>query len=145
MPAGDTSDSIKQTETLVLALTAVLSLLCVPIAGTHVAAGAGIGGIAAYLNLWMLRTLVRGFLGEGFTPAEMTTGRKLALGALALVKLAFVYGGLFWLVTQTPVSRIGIMIGFAALPLGIVAHGLRAQVRELPGIGRDEGRAEQHR
>ncbi|MCB0219517.1 MAG: ATP synthase subunit I [Chrysiogenetes bacterium] len=116
----------ERIETTVLALTVVVSLALVPLMGSHVAAGAGIGGLVAFANLWMLRTLVTGMLA-GRESEPLTPRRKVILGFVAFGKFVVLYGGLFVLMTRTPISRIGFLIGFSTLLLGIVADGLRKQ------------------
>lgn len=132
MPPAETkqNNAIERIETLILILTVVISLGLVPLMGMHVAAGAGVGGLVAFVNLWVLRTLVTNLLGrgeDGEDDAQLSGRRKAALLSLALGKYVVLYGGLFLLLTRTPLSRVGFLIGFSTLLIGIMADGLRKQ------------------
>lgn len=129
MPPAETkqNNAIERIETLILILTVVISLGLVPLMGMHVAAGAGVGGLVAFVNLWVLRTLVTNLLGRGEDDAQLSGRRKAALLSLALGKYVVLYGGLFLLLTRTPLSRVGFLIGFSTLLIGIMADGLRKQ------------------
>jgi hypothetical protein len=71
-----------------------------------------VGAATALLNFWMTAYLVRGFLA----PA----GIRLPWALIATVKLVGVLGVLYWLLQRELLSLLPLVLGFAALPLGIV-------------------------
>jgi len=73
-----------------------------------VAAGASI----ALSNFWMTAYLVRGFV----EPA----GVRLPWALVATVKMLFVLGGVYVLLQREVLNLLPMVVGFGALPLGIV-------------------------
>ena len=71
-----------------------------------------VGAATALLNFWMTAYLVRGFLA----PA----GIRLPWPLIATVKLIGVLGLLYWLLQRELLALLPLVLGFAALPLGIV-------------------------
>jgi len=83
--------------------------------GPHAMLAVAIGAGAAVLNLWVLGRLVSTFLG----------GRgKMSWGFVALVKLAVLFGGMFLAVRSGIADVLPLIIGYGALPIGIVAAQL---------------------
>jgi len=71
-----------------------------------------VGASTALLNFWMTAYLVRGFLA----PA----GIRLPWPLIATIKLVVVLGLLYWLLQRELLNLLPLVLGFAALPLGIV-------------------------
>ncbi len=90
-----------------------------------IAAGASV----ALLNFWMTAYLVRGFLA----PA----GIRLPWPLIATVKLVVVLGVLYWLLTRGVLNLLPLVLGFGALPLGIVFGQTRPRSRDTKGELRD--------
>jgi hypothetical protein len=79
------------------------------------AAGAAVGAILAAGNLWGLARLVRIYLySDGLT-----------WGLVGLLKVAALFGLVFYLVTRGHVTIEALVVGYATLPLGIVATRLK--------------------
>ena len=85
--------------------------------GGRAALGVGVGVAAAVSNLWVIGRVVRGFLTGG--------GSKGLWFVVVLVKLSLLFGGLYWLLGTGWVDLMPIIIGYGALPIGIVLAQLR--------------------
>ena len=95
----------------------VLSVLAGMVGGARALLGAAVGAGIAAVNLWALIRLVRVlFAGQG--PRLPWT---LALTA----KFAVLLGVVFWLIRSELVTVLPLLVGFIALPVGIVAGQLR--------------------
>jgi hypothetical protein len=70
------------------------------------------GSVIALLNFWMTAYLVRGFVA----PVAMRVPWPL----IATVKLVFVLGVVYVLLQRQVLSLLPMVVGFGALPLGIV-------------------------
>jgi hypothetical protein len=76
-----------------------------------------IGGGIALANLWVLTRIVSSLM-----PAENEAPRsdaKSAWGIMAALKLVFLFGGIWLLMTKHLVDPMALLVGFGALPIGI--------------------------
>jgi len=97
-------------------LMSVGSLFVLDLKGSlSVAAGASI----ALFNFWMTAYLVRGFL--------FPAGIRLPWPLIATVKLLIVLGGVYLLLARELLSLLPLVVGFGALPIGIVFGQTRAR------------------
>lgn len=87
-----------------------------------VAAGAGI----ALSNFWMTAYLVRGFVD----PAAV----RLPWALVGTVKLLFVLGAVYVLLQREVLNLLPMVVGFGALPLGIVFGQTRPAPNKGPGV-----------
>jgi hypothetical protein len=78
--------------------------------GAAAAFGVAVGGAIATANLWLFSRIGRAFLTE--------KGRGPWI-AIAVVKLVFLFGGVFLLIKNDIVSGIALAVGYGAMPLGI--------------------------
>jgi len=85
--------------------------------------GVAAGACIALSNFWMTAYLVRGFVD----PA----GVRLPWALVGTVKLLFVVGGVYALLQREVLSLLAMVVGFGALPLGIVF----GQTRPAPTQG----------
>ena len=86
--------------------------------------GVALGAAAAVANLWVLARMVRAFVADD--------GRQRSWTLVALVKLLLLLAGMWLLVRAGVAQPIALGVGFAALPLGIVAAQLRAPREREP-------------
>ena len=70
------------------------------------------GATIALFNFWLTAYLVRGFL--------FPIGIRLPWPVIATLKLVIVLGGVYVLLVRDVLSLLPLVVGFAALPLGIV-------------------------
>jgi hypothetical protein len=81
-----------------------------------------VGAAIALLNFWMTSYLVRGFLAP--------TGMRLPWPLIATIKLVVVLGGVYVLLDREVLSLLPLVVGFGALPLGIVLGQTRPNAKE---------------
>ncbi|MBM4362890.1 MAG: hypothetical protein FJ104_09440 [Deltaproteobacteria bacterium] len=84
--------------------------------GARVSVGAALGALLGLVNLWLLQRLVQGLLDAGrrrFAVFALAKAATLGLAVAALVRMGLV---------DVP----ALSLGFAALPVGVVAGGLWA-------------------
>lgn len=103
----------------VLRVVAIVGLLLTGgawfVGGPHVMLSVAIGAVAAALNLWVIARLVSSFLsGRG----------RMSWSFVALVKLAVLFGGMFLLIKSGLADVLPLVVGYGALPIGIVAAQL---------------------
>ena len=77
--------------------------------------GVAVGGAIATANLWLFARIGQAFLSE--------KGRGPWM-AIAVVKLVFLFGGVFLLIKHDIVSGISLAVGYGAMPLGITLGSL---------------------
>jgi hypothetical protein len=107
---------------------------CVGLVGTSLSVGSifvlqdfqstvsvAVGAAIALLNFWMTSYLVRGFLAP--------TGMRLPWPLIATIKLVVVLGGVYVLLDREVLSLLPLVVGFGALPLGIVLGQTRPNAR----------------
>jgi hypothetical protein len=102
----------------VAATAAVGCLLAGGLAGWRTALSVGVGGIAALANLWLLGLLVSRWLGS--------EGKAGPWALLALLKFGALVALLSGLVAWKVARPIPLILGFGALPIGIVLGQLVA-------------------
>jgi hypothetical protein len=100
----------------VLGVLATLAGLLV--AGGRTAIGIGIGSAIAAANLWSIMRVVRGLLAP--KPGSVPWG------LIAAVKFVVLIGGVYLLVKSGWVDLVTLLIGYGALPVGIVSAQLGA-------------------
>jgi hypothetical protein len=91
------------------------------IEGRATGIGVGIGGLMASLNLWAFTRIGAAMFSGG--------RRRGVWGFVALLKLFALFGAVFWILKQDLADPLSFLIGYLALPIGIVASqflGLRA-------------------
>ena len=138
-------DDIKTSIKAASVLGVVLTLAAL---GTHdgktamsVAIGAGI----AVANLVTMRAIVRALVrapedeGEEASEGEekkdhRAAGKRggAAWGVFALLKIFFLFGGIWILLSKGLVAPIPLVVGYGVLPLGIAAAGLWNSLRPRP-------------
>ena len=105
----------------VVAIAVLLALGALFIGGRPTGIGVGVGGLMAALNLWAFTRI----------GAAMLSGRRRrgAWGLVAILKLFALFGAVFWILKRDLADPLSFLIGYLALPIGIVASqflGLRA-------------------
>lgn len=85
-------------------------------AGWRFAAGAAIGGAMATANLAVFARLGDAFLGG--------KGKAAPWAIVAMLKLVFLFGGIWLILKSELVSGLSLAIGYAALPVGITLGSL---------------------
>lgn len=104
----------------------LLFVLVTPFYGWVFSRGVLLGAVLAVANLWMTVQSVRAFLG-GHTDAESRTG---ATGATFVVmKLLVLSVGTYLLFHYRLVHGFALIVGLAALPLGVVCLQLAGPPR----------------
>jgi hypothetical protein len=91
------------------------------IAGRATGMGVGVGGLMAALNLWAFTRI-----GSAVLSGHRRRG---AWGLVAILKLFALFGAVFWILKKDLADPLSFLIGYLALPVGIVASqflGLRA-------------------
>jgi hypothetical protein len=83
--------------------------------GASAGFGVAVGGAIATANLWLFARIGQAFLQE--------KGRGPWI-AIAIVKLVFLFGGVFLLIKNDIVSGISLAVGYGAMPLGITLGSL---------------------
>jgi hypothetical protein len=105
------------------------------VGGGRTALSVAVGALIAVANLLFLRAIVRALVqapeepekkdGEepGPDPDHQREGRRggAAWGVFAILKIFLLFGGIFVLLTKGVVDPIPLVVGYGALPLGIVA------------------------
>jgi len=119
---SDEADKAVGDATMRAALLSVLTVgLAITVgsaafAGWRFAAGAAIGGALATANLAVFARLGQVFLGG--------QGKTAPWGIVAMLKLVFLFGGVWLILKSDVVSGISLAIGYAALPVGITLGSL---------------------
>jgi len=102
-----------------VAVVGALLAIVVPFSlGSASRLSVALGGIVAVVNLWAVIRIVRAFL----YPA----GARAPWILLALFKLAALFAAVSFLVRSGSAQVLPLMIGYAALPLGIVISQLKS-------------------
>jgi hypothetical protein len=94
----------------------VLALVSGLVAGPEEAVGAALGGLLATANLLLFVRLGKAFLAQG--------GRGSPWVALAVIKLLGLFAAMFILLRHTELSALSLLVGYGALPIGIVLAGV---------------------
>jgi hypothetical protein len=93
--------------------------------GANTRLSIALGGLLAVANLWAIARTVRGFLH----PA----GARSPWVSLAMLKFAVMFLGVLFLVRGGYAKLLPLVIGYAALPVGIVI----AQLKSAPAASRE--------
>jgi hypothetical protein len=102
-----------------VALIGVLLFVAItPIYGWSFSRGVLLGAVLAVANLWMTAHSVRAFLGGNTGPEETRTGASW--GIFVVFKLLVLSVGTYLLFHYRLVHGFALIIGLAALPLGVV-------------------------
>ena len=103
-----------------VAATAVLAAAIAFVAsGGRLALGAAAGGVLAVGNLWVVERLVRAMLG----------GASGAWALLEVAKMAAICAAVVLLVRSGLADLLAILLGYGALPFGVLAAGLSGPAR----------------
>jgi hypothetical protein len=94
----------------------VLAVVTGLVAGPEQAIGAVLGGLLATANLLLFVRLGKAFLAQG--------GRGSPWVALAVIKLLGLFAAMFILLRHTDFSALSLLVGYGALPIGIVLAGV---------------------
>jgi hypothetical protein len=84
------------------------------------------GAVTAVLHLLGIALTVRVFLG--------TVSSRLPWAVLAVLKFAIILLLLYWAVSSSAVALLPFLIGYGALPLGIVLSGFGRETVPVSGI-----------
>jgi hypothetical protein len=95
----------------------VLAVLAGMAGGAGALLGAALGAAIATLNLWALIRLVRVLFGS--------RGPRLPWTLALTAKFAVLLGAMYWLIRSELVDVLPLLVGYLALPVGIVAGQLR--------------------
>ena len=95
----------------------VLAVLAGMVGGARALLGAAVGGAIAAGNLWGLIRVVRVLFNN--------QGPRLPWTLALMAKFTLLLGGVFWLIRSELVDVLPLLVGFLALPIGIVAGQLR--------------------
>lgn len=115
--SGSTSDERRAVR--FVGVTGVLLFVVItPIYGWAFSRGVLVGALLAVANLWMTAQSVRAFLGGNSGPDESRTGASW--GTFVVFKLLVLSVGTYLLFHFRLVHGFALIIGLAALPLGIV-------------------------
>jgi hypothetical protein len=101
----------------------VIGVLAGVLSGSRALLGTGLGSLLATLNLWVIARIGRAFISP--------RGTRLPWSLIALTKFSVLFGAVYLLVSRGWVDTLPLLIGYAALPVGIVA----AQLRSAPARG----------
>jgi hypothetical protein len=104
-------DGWKTAPWFVAAVGLAITLLALPVYGLLFAGSVAVGAAMSVGNLWVIANGVRALLSGG------PTGRY---AALFVVKFSVVVSALYLLFDSRFVQGLPLLIGFAALPVGIV-------------------------
>lgn len=86
------------------------------VGGVRTGLGVTIGGLIATANLWVFARVGQAFMQK--------RGAGTPWGVIALLKMLFLFGGV-WLILRTgAISALSLVAGYAALPIGITIGSL---------------------
>jgi hypothetical protein len=116
-PKGPKADAGLRAAILTVGLAAVaLTVAAALLFDASVATGVGLGGVLATSNLLLFARLGQAFLAQG--------GMGRPWMALAVLKLFGLFVAMFLLLRHTDLSALALLVGYGALPIGIVLAGL---------------------
>jgi hypothetical protein len=143
-PEKTERDDIKTSVKAAAIMGAVFTLAAF---GTHDAKtgfSVAVGSAIAVANLLTMRAIVRALIRppeeaeEEGEPDEKKDHRAAgkrggaAWGVFALLKIFFLFGGIWILLSKGLVAPIPLVVGYGVLPLGIAAAGLWNSLRPRP-------------
>jgi len=97
----------------------VLAAAAIPLSSARDAAGVAAGAVLATLNLWAIGLLVRRLLSDS-APA-------VPWALFAVVKLVVLFGAVYLLVFSGFADILAVVVGYGALPIGLVVAQLGAK------------------
>jgi hypothetical protein len=100
----------------VFACGGVFALFTLPFFGGRAALGVAIGGVLATANLAVFARL-----GDAFIARK---GNTVPWTVIALLKLVFLFGGVWMILKSEIVSGLALAAGYGALPVGITLGSL---------------------
>lgn len=116
---------------------ALFTITALALSGTRAATSVFVGAAIAVANLAAMRAIIRALIqpppdADGEAPdhaddeSHARKGRRggAAWGIFAVLKLVFLFGGIWFLLTRELVAPMPLLIGYGALPVGIVAGAL---------------------
>src|SRR5262245_34288976 len=106
----------------VLAVGVVASVVAGIAAGPRALIGVSAGAAIAAINLWAVSRIIRAFASPGEP--------RLPWALIAIAKFSALFGAVIGLVSLGVTDLISLLIGYGALPIGIVA----SQFRSTPAI-----------
>ena len=119
MAKADSSFADASMRSMVLAVFAsgvVFTLFALPFFGGRTALGVAIGGALATANLAVFARL-----GDAFIARK---GNTVPWTMIALLKLVFLFGGVWMILKSEIVSGLALAAGYGALPVGITLGSL---------------------
>jgi hypothetical protein len=84
--------------------------------GARTAASTAVGAVIAVANLWVMKRIVRAFLGQS------GSGRAI-WGLVGAVKFTLLLGGVWMLLSRRLLDPLPLAVGYGALPVGIALAG----------------------
>lgn len=118
-PRTGEASGIRRSLVAVAITGVVASVAAAVLAGSRPAASVAVGALFAAANLWAIALVVRGLLGQkrGSTPWAL----------IAVLKFGFLIGALYLLLKSGWVELLPLLVGYGALPVGIVAGQIGAR------------------
>jgi hypothetical protein len=114
--ANETSMGVRHAIIAVSIFGLAGTLAALWLGGTRPARSVAIGAAIAAGNLWVLAQMVRGFLAN--------KGASVPWAIVAVLKFVLLFGAMYVLVKTRTVDILPFVIGFGALPIGIVCAQL---------------------
>jgi hypothetical protein len=128
-PFADLDPRLRMALYAVVATGTLFSLIGATKFGSHVGISVAVGAGAAALNLWALAKIIRALMTRG--AAKSVAGWSIAF----MLKLVFLVGGLWLLLTWGVVSTLPLAVGYGTLPIGIAIGSL---VSDKAGHGSED-------
>jgi hypothetical protein len=128
---GGLGRTVKAVAMSIVACTVILAGLSLVFANTRFALGVLIGGAIGAANFLVLARVGKAITGKSKDAAFW--------GAMYLLKVAALFGGVFLVLHSGLVSGLGVVVGLTALVPGIVVGGLLSTPRDPTQPGKDGG------
>lgn len=112
-------DALRAARTAAI-LGVVFTVVAYGHGGSRAALSVAAGAIVGIANLLVMRLIIRSLL---------TPGGSLVWGILAVTKMFFLLGVLFFLLTKELVDPMPMLVGYGVMPLGITLGAIWAAVR----------------
>ena len=116
--ATETENGFQRAIWAVALVGVVIAIIALVVVGVRPARSVGMGGFVAVANLWSILMIVRGLLGG--------KRGKIPWGLIAALKFSVLFGGLYLLLKSGWADLMPLLVGYGALPIGIVAAQLGA-------------------
>ncbi len=142
-PLPEERDAAKDAALAATAIGAVMTIVALGVYGGRTATSVAIGAAIAISNLLTLRAIIRAIIrppedqiDEGADAPDAPRDHKgegkrggTAWGIFALLKILFLFGGIWFLLTRGLVDPIPLVVGYGVLPLGIASSSLLSSLR----------------